>query len=102
MGEGETLNMERGLAGMVAKWKGVLAVLAAIAAAAFGGYDHLRDIEDSINSIKLSTVQADARISALEATSVRDREAIVRMEVALQHATEILRRLETKIDNRNP
>jgi hypothetical protein len=44
----------------------------------------------------------DKRVTALESTSMRDREAIVRIEVQVLHMNEILRRIENKIDSRHP
>lgn len=103
MGETEEANkFETGVRSFVNKWKGLVIILMTIVTAAWGGYRHMEDIEDSIVLLGINLQSADKRITALEATSARDREAIVRIEVSVMHMNDVLRRIENKIDQKNP
>lgn len=103
MGEAEEADkFETGFRSFFNRWKGLGLVLSTIIAAAWGGYVHMEKIENSINSLSSNMHALDKRTTALESTSARDREAIVRIEVSVMHMQEVLRRIENKIDQRNP
>lgn len=100
MGETESIKFENGARAFFKRWAGVGSILGFIMGAAIIGHGHLNEIDNSINTLSDKFNATDKRVTALESTSVRDRESIVRIEVQVLHMNEILRRIENKIDSK--
>jgi septal ring factor EnvC (AmiA/AmiB activator) len=98
MGETASVRFEEGARAFMKRWAGVGAIIGSIVLAAVGGSRHLDEIENKIDRVERNQSDAEKRIVILEASSTRDREAIVRIEVQVLHMAEILRRIEDKID----